>query len=113
MKIRTRYEERYGKTYIPADMPLQDWPVSGPELEPYYDKFEYVAGVSGKAGNLKGVIQKEGNPFEDARVRDYPLPPLVQSHSAQIFDKTARELGYHPFPGRSPTRRRPTPIPTA
>ena len=98
MKIRTRYEERYGKTYIPADMPLQDWPVSGPELEPYYDKFEYVAGVSGKAGNLKGVIQKEGNPFEDARVRDYPLPPLVQSHSAQIFDKTARELGYHPFP---------------
>ncbi len=98
MKIRTRYEERYGKNYIPADMPLQDWPVSGPELEPYYDKFEYVAGVSGRAGNLKGVIQKEGNPFEDPRARDYPLPPLVQSHSAQIFDKTARELGYHPFP---------------
>src|SRR5688572_24491919 len=26
MQIRSRYEERYGRSYIPADMPLQDWP---------------------------------------------------------------------------------------
>ena len=40
LRIRTKYEERYGKSYVPADMPLQDWGISGPELEPYYDKFE-------------------------------------------------------------------------
>ena len=92
-----KYEERYGKNYIPADMPLQDWGVSGDELEPYYDKFEYVAGISGKAGNIKGVIQKDGNAFEDPRSREYPLPPLIQNHAAQLFTKTAKELGYHPF----------------
>ena len=97
LRIRTKYEERYGKNYIPADMPLQDWGVSGAELEPYYDKFEYVAGISGKAGNIKGVVQKEGNAFEDPRAREYPLPPLIQNHAAQIFTKTAKELGYHPF----------------
>lgn len=97
LRIRTMYEERYGKAYIPADMPLQDWGVSGPELEPYYDRFEYVAGISGKAGNLKGQVQKEGNPFEDPRSREYPLPPLVQNHAGQLFWKTAKELGYHPF----------------
>jgi gluconate 2-dehydrogenase alpha chain len=97
LRIRTKYEERYGKNYIPADMPLQDWGVSGAELEPYYDKFEYVAGISGKAGNIKGAIQNDGNPFEDPRSREYPLPPLIQNHAGQMFSKTARELGYHPF----------------
>ena len=96
-RIRSKYEERYGKNYIPGDMPLKDWGITGAEIEPYYDKFEYTAGVSGKAGNLKGVIQKEGNPFEDARSRDYPLPPLESNYASSMFAKTATELGYHPF----------------
>lgn len=97
LRIRSKYEERYGKSFIPTDMPVQDWGVTGPELEPYYDKFEYTAGVSGKAGNIKGQIQKDGNPFEDPRSRDYPLPPLVANHAAQMFQKAATEFGYHPF----------------
>src|ERR1700742_4270546 len=90
LRIRTKYEERYGKNYIPADMPLQDWGVSGAELEPYYDRLEYCAGISGKAGNIKGVIQKEGNAFEDPPSREYPRPPLLQNHGSQLFTKTAR-----------------------
>ena len=66
-KVRSLYEQRYGKNYIPADMTVQDWGITYAELEPYYDKFERTAGVSGKAGNIKGVIQKEGNPFEEPR----------------------------------------------
>jgi gluconate 2-dehydrogenase alpha chain len=97
LRIRSKYEERYGKSFIPADMPLQDWGITGPELEPHYDKFEYTAGVSGKAGNIKGQIQKEGNPFEDPRSREYPLPPLASNHASQMFAKTAKELGYHPY----------------
>jgi gluconate 2-dehydrogenase alpha chain len=54
---------RYGRGAIPPDMQLQDWGVSYDELEPYYDKFEYVAGVSGQAGNLQGRLQPSGNPF--------------------------------------------------
>ena len=42
-----------------------------PSLEPFYDKFERVAGTSGKAGNLKGKIQPGGNPFEGERSQEY------------------------------------------
>ena len=35
-------------------MTIQDWGVTYDELEPYYDKFEYLCGTSGKAGNIKG-----------------------------------------------------------
>ncbi len=42
-KVRSMYEERYGKSFIPADMTIQDWGITYAELEPYYDKFEYIA----------------------------------------------------------------------
>jgi gluconate 2-dehydrogenase alpha chain len=32
LNIRSMYEVRYGKAYIPADMPLQDWGVTSAEL---------------------------------------------------------------------------------
>ena len=38
--LRTHLENRYGKNAIPADMTIQDFPVSYDELEPYYDRFE-------------------------------------------------------------------------
>jgi gluconate 2-dehydrogenase alpha chain len=44
---------RYGKSAVPEGMQLQDWGVSYDELEPYYDKFEYLCGIAGKAGNLR------------------------------------------------------------
>jgi gluconate 2-dehydrogenase alpha chain len=93
LQVRTMYEQRYGKNYIPADMPLQDWGVTYKELEPYYDKFEYTAAISGKAGNLKGQIQQGGNPFEAPREREYPVPPLVDSYTMKLFSKTAADLG--------------------
>ena len=98
LKIRSFYEERYGKNHIPADMTIQDWGISYAELEPYYDKFEYVAAVSGKAGNLRGQLQAGGNPFEAARARDYPLPPLTPVLANEMFKGAAQNLGYHPFP---------------
>jgi len=68
------------------------------ELELYYDKFEYVAGVSGKAGNLQGSIRSGGNPFEAPRQREYPLPPLEPGLAGELFAETAKHLGYAPFP---------------
>jgi gluconate 2-dehydrogenase alpha chain len=96
-KVRSMYEERYGKDFIPADMTIQDWGITYAELEPYYDRFEYTAAVSGKAGNLKGVIQPGGNPFEGPRARDYALPPLTRSMRARCSRRRPRQ-GYHPFP---------------
>jgi len=97
-KIRSYYEERYGKNFIPADMTIQDWGITYAELEPYYEKFEYTAAVSGKAGNLKGRVQAGGNPFEAPRQRDYALPPLATIYSSEMFRVAATNAGYHPFP---------------
>ena len=34
-RVRSHLEERYGKDALPADMTIQDWPVSYDEIEPY------------------------------------------------------------------------------
>jgi gluconate 2-dehydrogenase alpha chain len=96
--LRTHLSERYGADKIPADMTIQDWPVTYDELEPYYDRFEKLAGISGKAGNLKGVKQPGGNPFEGWRSSEYPTPPLKQNYGSALFAEAAKKLGYSPFP---------------
>jgi gluconate 2-dehydrogenase alpha chain len=98
LKVRSMYEQRYGKKHIPEDMTIQDWGISYDELEPYYEKFERVAAVSGKAGNLQGKIVPGGNPFEAPRANEYALPPLTPLHTQERFRKAAADLGYHPFP---------------
>ncbi|MFT4172577.1 MAG: GMC family oxidoreductase [Rhodocyclaceae bacterium] len=98
LQMRSVYEARYGKRFIPPDMTIQDWGVTPEELEPFYDRFEYVAGVSGKAGKIGGQNVEGGNPFEESRQRDYPLPPLTDNLPAQLFRKAALEAGRHPFP---------------
>jgi gluconate 2-dehydrogenase alpha chain len=95
--LRTHITERYGKNAIPAEMTIEDLPVSYDELEPYYDKFEKLCGVSGKAGNLRGQIIDGGNVFEGPRQNEYPNPPLVKSMAGSIMDQASRSLGYHPF----------------
>jgi gluconate 2-dehydrogenase alpha chain len=97
-KVRSLYEERYGKTFIPADMTIEDWGITYDELEPYYDRFEYTAAVSGKAGNIRGQIQPGGNPFEAPRAREYALPALTPILASEMFSTAARNTGYHPFP---------------
>ena len=97
-KVRSMYEERYGKNFIPDDMTIQDWGITYAELEPYYDQFEYTAAVSGKAGNIKGKIQAGGNPFEAPRAREYPLPPLTPILASEMFAEARARAGYHPFP---------------
>ncbi len=94
---RSHITERYGKNAIPEEMTIQDLPVSYDELEPYYDKFEKLCGVSGKAGNLRGKIVDGGNVFEGPRQNEYPNPPLAKSLAGTIMDEASRSLGYHPF----------------
>lgn len=96
--LRSYIEETFGAGFIPEDMPIQDWGVTAAELEPHYDRFEYMAGISGRAGNINGQIQPGGNPFEAPRSRDYPLPPLEQGTDALMFAEVTAAMGYHPFP---------------
>lgn len=96
-KTRSNLTSRYGAARI-ADLQVEDWGVTGAEMEPYYDQFEYLAGISGKAGNIKGQLQEGGNPFEDARARDYPNPPMQMTYAPTLFAEAGRSMGLHPFP---------------
>lgn len=97
-QYRTHHIERYGEAKLPEGNRIQDWPLTYDDLEPFYDKYEYDVGVSGKAGNIQGEQIEGGNIFEGARAREYPLPPLPLSIAANKFTDAVNELGYHPFP---------------
>jgi len=95
-ETRSRTVERYGKERMPENCTSQDWGITFEELEPYYDQFEHLYGVGGKAGNLNGVIQEGGNPFEGARSREYPNPPSPMTYAGVMFARACEELGYKP-----------------
>jgi gluconate 2-dehydrogenase alpha chain len=97
-QMRSHNVQRYGQGCITDDMTIQDWGVTYEELEPHYDRFEYLCGTSGKAGNLQGTIQDGGNPFEGPRAREYPTPPMEMGLVQQRFIEGARKLGYKPYP---------------
>jgi gluconate 2-dehydrogenase alpha chain len=98
-EIRSRMTERHGKKFFPEDCTSQDWGVTYDELEPYYDQFEQIYGVAGKAGNLNGEIQKGGNPFEGLRSREYPNPPTRRTPQGELFAKVCADMGYAPYQG--------------
>ncbi|MCU5774083.1 GMC family oxidoreductase [Erwiniaceae bacterium BAC15a-03b] len=93
----TQTVERYGKQKIAKGLILQDWGVTYDELEPFYDRFEKIAGVSGKAGKLNGEIIPDGNPYEGNRSSEYPLPPLEGMRLTDLFRDAAKSLGQKPF----------------
>lgn len=97
-KIRSNTIARYGEAALPEGNHIQDWPVSYEELEPYYDRFEHLCGISGKAGNVQGRMQEGGNPFEGARSRGYPTKPQALGYVHELFNKAAQDMGLHPFP---------------
>jgi gluconate 2-dehydrogenase alpha chain len=98
-KVVSETKRRYGAGRIPIGSTVEDWPFGLEELEPYYDKVEYEIGVSGKAGNINGKIEAQGNIFEGRRQREYPMPPLRSTGFIDLMAAAARTLGWHPFPG--------------
>ena len=69
---------------------IADWPISYDDLEPFYDKVERLAGVSGKAVD---------HPFADRRsTPDFPFQPTLEHPIAKMVDKTCSSMGLHPFP---------------
>jgi gluconate 2-dehydrogenase alpha chain len=97
LNIPKHYGEKYGKKIFSDDMTLQDWGVTYDDLEPHFDRFEYVCGTSSFAQNIQGKISGRGNYFEAPRSREFPLPPLKDHPTGTMFAKAAAELGFHPY----------------
>jgi gluconate 2-dehydrogenase alpha chain len=104
---RSHIVNRYGAKAIPEDMTIQDWAMTYDELEPFYDKFDKLCGVSGKAGNLRSQKIEGGNIFEGPRSNEYPTPPVKMTESALMYAKACKALGYHPFPQPASTVSQP------
>src|SRR5699024_9198166 len=84
-EIKTKTKERYGKEKYDG-LNIQDWGITYEELEPYFDQFEQMAGISG-----------EENPLGGKRSKPYPNPPMKTTPMIHMFKETAKEMGYHPF----------------
>lgn len=85
-EIKSKTIERYGKAKIPEGMTIQDWGITYDEMEPYYDRWEKTAGISG-----------EPDPLGDKRSSDYPNPPMLESPAVRLFKETTKKMGYHPY----------------
>ncbi|MED0674519.1 GMC family oxidoreductase [Aneurinibacillus thermoaerophilus] len=85
-EIKSKTIERYGKNKIPNDMTIQNWGITYDQLEPYYDKFEKMAGISG-----------EENPLAGKRSSKYPTPPMKSSPAMKMFMETAKKMKLHPY----------------
>jgi gluconate 2-dehydrogenase alpha chain len=107
LRMATHHRERYGASFMPREAQVQDWGVSAAELEPHFDRFEYLLGICGKAGNLRGRKIAAGNVFEDPRSREYPNPPMKVPYGSDIFRRAAEKAGRHPFPQPSANMSRP------
>ncbi|MFC4411777.1 GMC family oxidoreductase [Chungangia koreensis] len=86
-QIKTMTDEKYGPNKLGKDYLIQDWGITYDELEPYFDKFEKTAGISGE----------DKNPFWGKRSNPYPTPPMKKSPELNRFEKATQNLGYHPF----------------
>lgn len=98
LRMRSAIVERFGEDALPEDTTLVDWPLGYDDLEPYFDRVEWDQGISGAAGNVGGELRPGGNPFEDPRSRDYPMPPLRAAPGDRVFVDACTRLGYHPYP---------------
>ncbi|MFD2368513.1 GMC family oxidoreductase [Brevibacillus sp. GCM10020057] len=85
-EIRSKTIERYGEKKIPDGMTIQDWGITYDELEPYFDKFEQMAGIAG-----------EENPLAGKRSKPYPNPPMKSTPSMKMFAEAAKKKNWHPY----------------
>lgn len=86
-QIKTMTEEKYGADKLPPEYTIQDWGITYDELEPYFDRFEKTAGISGE----------DKNPFWGQRSTEYATPPMKKTPVLERFETATSNLGYSPF----------------
>lgn len=85
-EIKSRTDEKYGEDKLSDDYLIQDWGITYEELEPYYEKYELTAGVSG-----------EQNPMGPERKMPYPTPPMKMTPLLSDFKAACEAAGATPF----------------
>ncbi|MFJ8520399.1 GMC family oxidoreductase [Lysinibacillus xylanilyticus] len=86
-QIKTLTDKRYGANKLGPDYLIQDWGLTYDELEPYFDKFEKTAGISGD----------DKNPFSGKRSNPYPTGPMKMTPMLTQFETAAKKLKLSPY----------------
>ncbi|KOY83793.1 GMC family oxidoreductase [Lysinibacillus macroides] len=86
-QIKTLTDKRYGPNKLGPDYLLQDWALTYDQLEPYFDKFEKTAGISGD----------DKNSFAGKRSNPYPTPPMKKTPMLAQFETAAKNLKLTPY----------------
>lgn len=76
---------------------IVDWPLTYPEVAPFYRSVESLIGV---AGGQMANQEQPGNPVPGAEWRrdPYPMPGHPANYGARLFEEAASNMGLHPFP---------------
>ena len=96
-ELLTKTTQKHGANALPEGHAVRDWGVTYDDLEPYYTRMDKLLGSSGRAGNIRGKLNDEGNIFEGWRSEEYPTPPTKIPYFAALFRDAAKSLGYHPY----------------
>ncbi|MFJ5565106.1 GMC family oxidoreductase [Lysinibacillus xylanilyticus] len=86
-QIKTLTDKRYGANKLGPDYLIQDWGLTYDELEPYFDKFEKTAGISGD----------DKNPFSGKRSNPYPTGPMKMTPMLTQFETATKKLKLSPY----------------
>lgn len=86
-QIKTLTDKRYGPNKLGPDYLIQDWGLTYDQLEPYMDKFEKTAGISGD----------DKNTFSGKRSNSYPTGPMKKTPMLTQFEKAAKSLKLTPY----------------
>jgi choline dehydrogenase-like flavoprotein len=82
--------------YLPNDFKVKsehnrglDWPISYPDVAPYYDKVAQEIGVAGDA-KAEEIWRPKGEP--------YPMPPMKTFRNGQVWVKGLESVGIRTVP---------------
>ncbi|GAA4701746.1 GMC family oxidoreductase [Brevibacillus fulvus] len=87
-QLKSEIIKKYGEKKMPEGMQVEDWGITWDEIEPYFEKWEAMAGVSG---------EQDPHPAAVKRKKDYPNPPMKETPVTKMFKEAATKLGYHPY----------------
>ena len=86
--LKTHLTERYGASFLPEDMTIQDWGITYDELEPFYDRFEYLV------RHVRNGRQSQGaDPAGWQSVRRAAFPALSDAGTSAAFQPHAVRQG--------------------
>jgi gluconate 2-dehydrogenase alpha chain len=93
-ELRSKTIARYGSGKIPADMTIQDWGINYDQIQPYYEKFEATAGISGPEDHPDGIAPPRRAVFNGKK---FPTRPMKETPVLRLFKNAATSLGYKPY----------------